>query len=141
MPGTGILLPSHGIKKRVRQHPRYILKATGCSSTVYNVIGVDEKDTYARLLASRDLLDEHPRQDEFLDAIRQQKPFWNRGEPFYDWTQPESGSSIRANATDDRPEGDEGVMPVMEDQISEDESEDETEVDAVAESNPCVSKM
>lgn len=101
------------------------------------MIEAHEKDTYASLLASRDLLGEHPRKKQkFLNAIREQKPSWVRGRPEYVWTQAKKSLSSLANATDDPPVDVEGVVPMMEGQMFDDESDDEMEVDAVAGTNP-----
>lgn len=67
-------------------HPRYAISILGCSHTVYGVIGVDERDDFAALLASRSLLAEHPRQDPIsLEAVRGLKPFWS--EESYGWAE------------------------------------------------------
>ena len=65
-------------------NPRYRIYAYGCSPSVYKV--VTSKEIFASLLSSPTWLAEHPRQDEaFLEAVKQQKPFWSRGTGFYGW--------------------------------------------------------
>jgi len=65
-------------------NPRYRIYAYGCSESVYKV--VTNKDVFASLLSSSTWLAEHPRQDDaFLEAVKQQKPFWSRGTEFYGW--------------------------------------------------------
>ena len=65
-------------------NPRYRIYAYGCSPSVYKV--VTDKDVFASLLSSFTWLEEHPRQDDaFLEAVKQQKPFWSRGTEFYGW--------------------------------------------------------
>jgi hypothetical protein len=65
-------------------HPRYSIFAHGCSREVYGV--VEDNDVYALLLASRDFLAEHPRNDaQSLDAVRRMKPFWTNGPQCYSW--------------------------------------------------------
>lgn len=65
-------------------HPRYHINVEGCSSTVYGVVAQGEKDTYAQLLATRDIFDEHDRANS-VDLIRRIKPEWRRGPACYDW--------------------------------------------------------
>ncbi len=65
-------------------HPRYAINVWGCSPAVYGV--VHNKDIYAELLISRNVMDEHPRRDEpNLAAVRRMKPVWERNEDCYDW--------------------------------------------------------
>jgi hypothetical protein len=66
------------------EHPRYNIMAIGCSDYVYRVIHLDDKDTFAQLLASRSLLDEHPcQEDNNLEAVWRLKPFWKAGPGTY----------------------------------------------------------
>ncbi|THG99572.1 hypothetical protein EW145_g7240 [Phellinidium pouzarii] len=68
-----------------KKHPRYAITVRGCSPSVYAV--VDNKDVFATLLASRHILEEHPRQNaEALSAVRRLKPFWTCGPECFDWT-------------------------------------------------------
>ena len=56
----------------------------GCSSSIYKVVTSEE--VFASLLSSFTLLVGHPRQDdEFWEAVKQQKPFWSSGTEFYGW--------------------------------------------------------
>jgi len=66
------------------QHPRFSIQASGCSESVYKVVG-PHSHLYACLLGGRDILDEHPRQNA-LGAVRRLKPFWSSGPEFFDWT-------------------------------------------------------
>jgi tartrate dehydratase beta subunit/fumarate hydratase class I family protein len=43
------------------KHPCYAFSIHGCSSAVYNVIEHNQEAIYAKLLASRNFLAEHPR--------------------------------------------------------------------------------
>jgi hypothetical protein len=79
-------VPSSGRQAEAapKVHPRYAIFAHGCSPTVYGV--VENKDTFALLLASRDFLAEHPRQDpQCIDAVRRMKALWTAGPQCYDW--------------------------------------------------------
>ncbi|THH04277.1 hypothetical protein EW146_g10218 [Bondarzewia mesenterica] len=76
-------------------HPRYNIYAYGCSGTVYKGIMLEDKDKYAFLLASHDLLSEHPRtSDRAIAAVRRLKPFWTVGKECH-WIQNTSlGNSV-----------------------------------------------
>ncbi|TDL22981.1 hypothetical protein BD410DRAFT_828046 [Rickenella mellea] len=57
------------------KHPRYTIRAVGCSPNVYKVVG--EKSVFSELLASGGLLEEHGRQERpFLEKVLGLKPFW-----------------------------------------------------------------
>ncbi len=123
-PMPGPIAPSipRDANTRKRKHPRYVLKATGCSSKVYNVIMDDERDVYNNLLASHDIFDEHPRQDtKCLDAIRELKPSWKSGSAFYGWAEPTKGESRIGNNAANHIFNDEGDVPVMEDDESDED--------------------
>jgi len=67
-------------------HPRYTIGIVGCSSTAYDVIKPYEKDTYTVLLASRDLLNKHPRQEEvFLEGVLRLKPHLPKDAGSFHW--------------------------------------------------------
>lgn len=67
-------------------HPRYADFAYGCSDTVYRVIGKSNRPVYKFLLGHRDILDEHPWQDDnMVHAVRAMKPFWSGGEAYFGW--------------------------------------------------------
>ncbi|KAH7925110.1 hypothetical protein BV22DRAFT_1129298 [Leucogyrophana mollusca] len=69
-----------------KTHPRYSIFAYGCSNTVYRVIEDESRLLYKSLLANKDFLNEHPRQDEdSLAAVRRLKPFWTIGAACYHW--------------------------------------------------------
>ncbi|KAH9902800.1 hypothetical protein C8Q73DRAFT_671815 [Cubamyces lactineus] len=79
--------PSAGVKVSTRpaslglrsarnapEDPRYEIKAYGCSSEIYGVIGSQQEHQYASLLATRSVLDEHARNaPEYLEC------------PCFDW--------------------------------------------------------
>ncbi|KAI0661499.1 hypothetical protein C8Q70DRAFT_965144 [Cubamyces menziesii] len=68
--------------------PRYEIKAYGCSSDIYGVIGSQQKHQYASLLATRGILEEHARQDsEYLKCVQQMKPVWVRNKPCFGWAE------------------------------------------------------
>jgi hypothetical protein len=71
-------------------HPRFHIFVIGCSSSVYAVLGEDDRPRCALLLGMRDLLDEHPRQTpESLSVVAQMKPFWKAGSESYGWIKDE----------------------------------------------------
>ena len=68
-------------------HPRYGIFAYGCSNTVYADIHHSQHQGYQRLLATRKLLKDHPRNDErSLRVVKKNKPFFAGGEAFFGWT-------------------------------------------------------
>jgi hypothetical protein len=63
-------------------HPRFAIFVRGCSEKVYPLIG--KRETYAQLLGTRNLLREHPRQEqEYIDGVRMLKPFWAVGKAYH----------------------------------------------------------
>ncbi|PSR72358.1 hypothetical protein PHLCEN_2v11764 [Hermanssonia centrifuga] len=65
-------------------HPRYQINIRGCSGTVYGV--VDNKDVYAKVLATRNVIQEHPRNaPRNLAALRRLKPVWERNKQCFEW--------------------------------------------------------
>ncbi len=71
-------LESPGRKHHIELHPRFTINVEGCRPELYPVIAEESQASYAALLLSRNLLEEHARREPmFLDAIRQQKPFWD----------------------------------------------------------------
>ena len=86
--------PSTGVKVSTRPTPlglrserdtsedaRYEIKAYGCSSEIYGVIGSQQEHQYASLLATRSVLDEHARNaPEYLECVRRMKPVWTQAE-------------------------------------------------------------
>ena len=69
-------------------HARYNILAYGCTPTVYRGIDTFHKASYDLLLGSRDFIGGHPRQNsQSLQAVRRMKPFWDRGEDWYDWVE------------------------------------------------------
>ncbi|KAG6377823.1 hypothetical protein JVT61DRAFT_14601 [Boletus reticuloceps] len=62
-------------------HPRYSIRAYGCTDATWN-INVYNTVNYTRILATDDLLADHPRQDATsLDLVHQMLPFWNSKHP------------------------------------------------------------
>lgn len=77
---------SRSVHPTTTTHPRYNIFVHGCSNTAYKVISLADEDKYAFLLASRNFLGEHPRQDiKSLMAVRRLKPFWSVGGVCYHW--------------------------------------------------------
>ena len=67
-------------------HPRYNITVYGCSSSVYRVISQGENNMYSTLLATRNHLHEHPRQDESsLEGLKRIKARWMQSEECFDW--------------------------------------------------------
>ena len=67
-------------------HPRYNITVYGCSSSVYRVISQEENNMYSTLLATRNHLHEHPRQDEAsLEGLKRIKARWIQSEECFDW--------------------------------------------------------
>ena len=102
--------PPHTNKRARPMHPRYEINIIGCSPTVYNVIKEEERESYNQLLASHDLLSEHPRQfDEAKDAVLRSKPFWKEGRQSFGWVQPVEEPSVTGEVPFPAPEA-EGVF-------------------------------
>jgi hypothetical protein len=71
-------------------HPRFHIFVIGCSSSVYAVLGEEDRPRCALLLGMGDLLDEHPRQTpDSLSVVAQMKPFWKAGCASYGWIKDE----------------------------------------------------
>ncbi|KAK0214454.1 hypothetical protein IW262DRAFT_1514672 [Armillaria fumosa] len=69
-----------------KEHPRYSIIISGCSSTVYKVISPNENAMYSAMLAPKGMLHEHPYNNEgSLVLLRKMKPFWNLGPACFDW--------------------------------------------------------
>jgi len=79
--------PARHVKKTDKNiHPRYAINITGCENTVYKVIKKADGDKYAGLLTSRDILGEHPRQDdEFIEGVLRLKPYWTELAGSFHW--------------------------------------------------------
>lgn len=66
------------------QNPRYAFHLYGCSPDAYPV--VSSEDLFARLLASRSLVDEHTRQsNKSLEMVQRMKPMWKSEPSICDW--------------------------------------------------------
>ena len=64
----------------------YTIDARGCSSEVYGVVKEGEEHLWDALLASRDFLSEHSRQEtQYLNAVMAQKPVWTSGPECRQW--------------------------------------------------------
>ena len=64
----------------------YTINAIGCSSKIYGVVKKEEEHLWDNLLASRDFLSEHSRQEtEYLKAVMAQKPLWTSGPECRSW--------------------------------------------------------
>jgi len=96
-PAPAKVQPTRQAKKSTKSpHPRYALTIVGCSSTVYDVIGTNDKDKYAALLTSRDVL-EHPRQgDIFVKAVLRLKPYWTKLAQSFHWATDEDDKEVEA---------------------------------------------
>ncbi|KAH0585672.1 hypothetical protein H2248_008884 [Termitomyces sp. 'cryptogamus'] len=57
-------------------HPRHEIAIKGCSSRVYNVLGDEDNCHYSNILAHKDMLAEHPRSEDRVEAVRRMKPYW-----------------------------------------------------------------
>ncbi|KAH0578109.1 hypothetical protein H2248_012606 [Termitomyces sp. 'cryptogamus'] len=78
---TDVKVISHELPQITRSqalhiHPRYEIAIKGCSSRVYNVIGDEDKSHYSDILAHKDMLAEHPRSEDRVEAVRRMKPYW-----------------------------------------------------------------
>lgn len=80
-----VTTPQAGAKSKARgKHPRYSMIIAGCSRETYGV--VNDKNIYAELLGSRNLLREVPRQEpDNMSAVKRFKPMWIRGSDCWDW--------------------------------------------------------
>jgi hypothetical protein len=66
----------------------YTIDVRGCSSKIFNVIRAEDKPLFDDLLASRNFLSEHSRQDtDHLSAVLAQKPVWTRGPECCSWAE------------------------------------------------------
>ena len=70
----------------------YTIDVRGCSSRLFGVVRPDEEPILKGLLASRNFLSEHSRQDtEHLSAVLAQKPIWTRGQECRSWAKLTTG--------------------------------------------------
>ena len=66
----------------------YTIDVRGCSSKIFNVMRAEDKPIFDDLLASRNFLSEHSRQDtDHLRAVLAQKPIWTRGAECCSWAE------------------------------------------------------
>ncbi|QRV99088.1 hypothetical protein RhiJN_27107 [Ceratobasidium sp. AG-Ba] len=72
--------------KQTAKHARYAFVVTGCDHEVFpEIIQPDEKAVYDSMLASKDLLADHPRPgEEFIKAVVNLKPMWWAGSGVHD---------------------------------------------------------
>jgi hypothetical protein len=90
--GISILRPVNTDEPRTRAKDTvsgpayYTIDARGCSSQIYGVVHRREEPLLHDLLASRNFLSEHGRQDTgHLSAVMAQKPIWTRGQECCSW--------------------------------------------------------
>jgi hypothetical protein len=98
------------------QHPRYSIFAYGCSNTVYKGITAEQRPLYRILLASKSIMEEHPRKGESIHLIQRLKPCWIAGKDCYHWLQDDW---LRKEAVPTFPDDE---VVVDEPQIIDDES-------------------
>ncbi|KAF8124075.1 hypothetical protein EV363DRAFT_1586969 [Boletus edulis] len=68
-------------KQDEKDHPRYSIRAYGCTHATWNT-NVYDSSYYTHILATDDLLANHPRQDATsLDLVHQMLPFWDSKHP------------------------------------------------------------
>jgi len=64
----------------------YTVDVRGCSSKFFGVVRPEDEPLFSDLLASRNFLSEHSRQDtDHLSAVLAQKPVWTRGLECCSW--------------------------------------------------------
>ncbi len=67
-------------------HPIYMASVLGCTEETYRVIQQEERDHFARMLARRDINQEHPRQGKaFQKLLKRTKSEWFMGQECFDW--------------------------------------------------------
>ena len=108
----------------------------------------------ASLLSSFAWLAEHPRRDDaFLEAVKQQKPFWSRGTEFYGWLRDVKtlrDSSFSEEGVEERNAMEESKAPVPSSKQKEtiepdvsmgsfDNAVEEQELEELSEAGPSVS--
>ncbi|PSR72343.1 hypothetical protein PHLCEN_2v11791 [Hermanssonia centrifuga] len=65
-------------------HPCYPINIRGCSGAVYGVI--DDKDAYAKVLASHNIIENHLRNaPRNIAALQRMKPVWDRNKQCFEW--------------------------------------------------------
>jgi hypothetical protein len=91
----GLTVPTPKTRGKDTPGPAYYtIDATGCSSRVYGVVKPDEEPLWHALLASRDFLSDHSRQEtDFLKAVMAQKPIWTSGSECCSWADMGEGPS------------------------------------------------
>ncbi|KAL4079270.1 hypothetical protein J3A83DRAFT_4368016 [Scleroderma citrinum] len=73
--GNNTRTSAHVVSKLPEEHPRYSIRAYGCTNATWKVINAMEHDAYMRTLSTDDLLADHPRQDEAsLQLVRRMVP-------------------------------------------------------------------
>ncbi|KAK0447201.1 hypothetical protein EV421DRAFT_1789326 [Armillaria borealis] len=78
-------LPSQ-VDKTKKNHPRYAVTISGCSPSVYKVIGADEQYKYLDIISSRGVLDEQPyKTPASVRLLKKMKPFWSLDRACFDW--------------------------------------------------------
>lgn len=59
-----------------RGRPRYFFTVYGCDSKSFGVIKPHNERVFDALLNSDDLFDDHPRKEDFVEAVREMAPVW-----------------------------------------------------------------
>ncbi|KAG8984641.1 hypothetical protein FRB94_004590 [Tulasnella sp. JGI-2019a] len=83
-------LESNTVPLKHPRIPQYSIFAFGCSSQIYKVFEVENQDSFASVLGSRDYSNEYPRQDpEVLEQVGKGKPYFAGGKPSWGWLESE----------------------------------------------------
>ncbi|EJD42549.1 hypothetical protein AURDEDRAFT_185965 [Auricularia subglabra TFB-10046 SS5] len=109
--------------KQPPKHPRYNIRAYGCSNTVYKVIKKDEKAKFAALLLGNMKWSEEHHRQSLRDCVEAMLPTWT-AENAYSWVPKDE----RPLGDDERAEGvEEGVQVPEYDSDANDDDDDEEE--------------
>ncbi|KAG8213630.1 hypothetical protein J3R82DRAFT_10319 [Butyriboletus roseoflavus] len=83
------------------KHPRYSLRAYGCTDATWKVIGDTEREEYMQVLGTDNLLEDHPTEDEdSLQLVRQMLPFWDEDATWFS-DEPEPAKIAQSSAAAD----------------------------------------
>ncbi|KAG6829942.1 hypothetical protein H0H92_002846 [Tricholoma furcatifolium] len=126
------------VSQRKTTHPRYAINIFGCSPSTYNVVA--DKMDYQTLLAPTSLLSEHPRQGkDFLDAVRNRKPFFTSDS--YAFAKMESDSNLHKENVNVSQTIDESVEVGEFDDGEENDSNDSQDYDSSDDDNLSFSEV